>query len=180
MTIKTIIKMGHPTLKKVADLITQEEFNSLELKNLIQDLYETMKIEKGIGIAAPQVNISKQIALIELPPDSERYGILSQTPLLTIINPTIIILDTELQGYWEGCLSVPGLKGYVERARKIRVDYFDETGAGQTITAEGFLATVFQHELDHLFGVLYVERMMDLSKLMYLEEYKNFHELAPE
>ena len=175
MAVKTIIKMGHPTLKKVADLIAQEEFNSQGLKDLIGDLYETMKIEKGIGIAAPQVEISKQIALIELPADSERYGELEQTPLLIIINPTITILDHSLQGYWEGCLSVPGLKGHVERPKKIRVDYFDETGSFKTITAEGFLATVFQHELDHLFGLLYVERMTDLSKLVFLEEYDNFH-----
>lgn len=178
MAVKEIIKMGHPTLKKVADLITQEEFNSKELKDLINDLYETMKIEKGIGIAAPQINISKQIALIELPEDSDRYGKLEQTPLLTIINPIITVLDCSLQGYWEGCLSVPGLKGYVERPRHIQVDYFDETGNYKTITAEGFLATVFQHELDHLFGRLYVEQMKDLSKLMYLEEYDQFHRLT--
>jgi peptide deformylase len=177
MTIKSIIKMGHPALKRVADLITQEEFNSDELKDLIADLYETMKIEKGIGIAAPQIAISKQVALIELPEDSERYGILENTPLLTIINPIITILDSTLQGYWEGCLSVPGLKGHVERPRKIRVDYFDETGRYQTITSEGFLATVFQHELDHLFGYLYVERMSNLAKLAYLDEFKQFHEI---
>lgn len=178
MTVRTIIKMGHPTLKKVADLITQEEFNSEGLKDLISDLYETMKIEKGIGIAAPQVNISKQIALIELPEDSERYGKLEQTSLLTIINPTITLLDPSLQGYWEGCLSVPGLKGYVERPRHIKVDYVDETGTFKTIIAEGFLATVFQHELDHLFGVLYVERISDLSKFSYLEEFEQFHKVT--
>lgn len=177
MTIKTIIRMGHPTLKRVADLITQDEFNSQELKELLNDLYETMKIEKGIGIAAPQIGISKQVALIELPPDSDRYGELQATPLLTIINPVVTILDSTLQGFWEGCLSVPGLKGYVERPTKIRVDYFDISGVAQSITAEGFLATVFQHELDHLFGVLYVERMTNISQLMFIEEYKKFHEV---
>jgi peptide deformylase len=168
--------MGHPTLSLVADLITQEEFNSNELDTLLNDLHETMKIEKGIGIAAPQINISKQVALIELPSDSERYGDLDATPLLIIINPTITILDTDLQGYWEGCLSVPGLKGYVERPKKIKVDYYDQHGSFHTITAEGFLATVFQHELDHLFGKIYTERMTNISKLMFIEEFKQFHD----
>lgn len=175
MTVKTIIKMGHPTLKRVADLIAQEEFNSPGLKTLIADLYETMKIEKGIGIAAPQINISKQLALIELPEDNERYGKLEQTSLVIIINPTITVVDPTMQGYWEGCLSVPGIKGYVERPRHIKVDYFDELGASHSIIAEGFLATVFQHELDHLFGKVYVERMKDMTKFSYLEEYDQFH-----
>jgi peptide deformylase len=167
--------MGHPTLKRVADLITQEEFNTEALKDLIADLYETMKMEKGIGIAAPQINISKQIALIELPEDNERYGKLDKTPLLVIINPTITIIDSTLQGYWEGCLSVPGLKGYVERPKHIQVDYFDETGVEKSVELEGFLSTVFQHELDHLFGYVYIERMKDLSKITYLDEYDQFH-----
>jgi peptide deformylase len=167
--------MGHPTLKRVADLITQEEFNSDALKDLITDLYETMKLEKGIGIAAPQINISKQVALIELPEDNERYGLLEKTPLLIIINPTVKIIDSALQGYWEGCLSVPGLKGFVERPKHIQVDYFDETGVKKSIEVEGFLSTVFQHELDHLLGYVYIERMTDLSKITYLDEYNQFH-----
>lgn len=175
MTVHTVIRMGHPTLKRVADLITQDEFNSPALRELISDLYETMKLEKGIGIAAPQINISKQIALIELPEDNERYGKLEKTPLLVIINPTITVIDPTLQGYWEGCLSVPGLKGFVERPRHIRVDFFDEQGAEKSMEVEGFLSTVFQHELDHLFGYVYIERMKDLSKITYLDEYDQFH-----
>lgn len=174
MTVKTIIRMGHPTLKKVAELITQEEFNSPSLQELLTDLYDTMKVEQGIGIAAPQINVSKQVALIELPENSERYGNLESTSLITIINPTITVIDPTPQGFWEGCLSVPGLKGYVERPRAIRVDYFDETGRAQSILAEDFLSTVFQHELDHLFGNLYVERMQDLTKFSYNEEYSEF------
>ena len=116
--------------------------------------------------------------MIELPEDNERYGKLEKTALLTIINPIITVLDPTLQGYWEGCLSVPGLKGHVERPCHIKVDYVDETGTFQTITAEGFLATVFQHELDHLFGTLYVERISDLSKFAYLEEFEQFHKVT--
>jgi peptide deformylase len=166
--------MGHPTLKKVADLITQDEFNSPELKSLLEDMYDTMKVEEGIGIAAPQINVSKQVALIELPANSERYGTLEATELITIINPTITILDETKQGFWEGCLSVEGMLGFVERPRKIQVDFFDETGASKEIIAEGFLATVYQHELDHLFGKIYLERMTDMSKLAFLPEFREF------
>ena len=177
MTVKNIIRMGHPTLQRVADLITQDEFNSPMLHELLQDLYDTMKAEQGIGIAAPQIDIGKQVALIEIPSKSERYDNLEATKLITIINPTITIIDSTLQGFWEGCLSVPGLKGHVERPRSIRVDFFDETGAPHSIAAEGFLSTVFQHELDHLFGKVYVERMSDLSKLVFNEEYSQYHKL---
>jgi len=175
MAAQKVIRMGHPTLRKVADQLTPEEIKSPELKVLIQDMYDTMKVEGGIGIAAPQINISKQICLIELPKDSKRYGPLPETPLFIIINPKITFLTEEQQGFYEGCLSVPGLRGFVERPKKILVDYLDENGESKTIVAENFLATVFQHELDHLFGKLYVDRMTDMSKLSFTEEFDQFN-----
>ena len=87
-----------------------------------------------------------------------------------IFNPKITVLDKEKQGFWEGCLSVPGLRGYVERPRKVKIDYLDENADERTIEVEDFLATVFQHELDHLIGMLYVDRMEDVSTLMYEDE----------
>ena len=175
MAAQKVIRMGHPTLRKVADQLTPEEIKSPELKVLIQDMYDTMKVEGGIGIAAPQINISKQICLIELPKDSKRYGPLPETPLFIIINPKITFLTEEQQGFYEGCLSVPGLRGFVERPKKILVDYLDENGESKTIVAENFLATVFQHELDHLFGKLYVDRMTDMRKLSFTEEFDQFN-----
>ena len=179
MTSRTVIRMGHPTLKQVAEIVPISEIKSDEFKELLLDLYDTMKLEGGIGIAAPQINVSKQVALIEIPKNSPRYGELSGSPLFTIINPVITYLTDETQGFYEGCLSVPGMRGFVERPKKIQVDYLDEEGNEQTIIAEDFLATVFQHELDHLFGKLYVERMTDLSKLSFIEEFDQFNKKDP-
>lgn len=175
MAKRDVIRMGHPTLKKEADQVSLSEINSPEFKQLLVDLYDTMKEYGGIGIAAPQINVSKKVALIEIPAQSSRYGELEASPLLTIINPTIKYLTDEKQGFFEGCLSVPGLRGFVERPKKIEVHYFDENGTEKTIEVEGFLATVFQHELDHLFGKLYVERMTDMSKLSFIEEFDQFN-----
>jgi peptide deformylase len=175
MANRVVIRMGHPTLKKVADLVTPEEIKSAEFMELVQDMYDTMKVEGGIGIAAPQINVSKQICLIEIPKDSKRYGTLAPQELLVIINPIIKILNHELQGFYEGCLSVPGLRGFVERPKSIQVDYLNQYGEPQSIVANDFLATVFQHELDHLFGKLYVERMTDLTQLSFIEEFDLFN-----
>jgi peptide deformylase len=175
MTARKVIRMGHPTLRKVAELVPVSEIKSDEFKHLLQDLYDTMKVEGGIGIAAPQIDISKQVTLIELPSDNARYGTLDQTPLMIIINPVITILGPELQGFWEGCLSVPGLRGFVERPKKVQIDYLDENGDSKQIIAEDFLATVFQHELDHLFGKIYIDRITDMTKLSYSEEFAQFN-----
>lgn len=173
MAVRKVIRMGHPTLRKTAQDVTNEELHSPEFKHLIQDLYDTMKAEGGIGIAAPQIDVSKKITLIELPEHS-RYGDMAGTPLMIIINPKITYLDNSLQGFWEGCLSVPGLRGFVERPKKIKVDYLDENGHAKTIIAEDFLATVFQHELDHLFGKLYIDRITDTTMIAYNEEFAQF------
>jgi len=156
------------------------EINTPGFKALLKDMYDTMKVEGGIGIAAPQINVSKQITLIELPANSERYGTLESSALYIIINPEITIIDSELQGFWEGCLSVPGLRGYVERPQIIQIDYTDEFGEQQKVVAQNFLATVFQHELDHLFGKLYIDRITDTTKLSYLDEFAQFNSTKSE
>lgn len=175
MTVISVIRMGHPTLRKIAELVTLTELGTPEFKALLTDLYDTMKAEGGIGIAAPQINVSKQVALIELPSKSERYGNIQASELYVIINPEITIIDQELQGFWEGCLSLPGLRGFVERPKVVQIDYLDEHGNKKTIVAENFLSTVFQHELDHLFGKLFIDQMSDSTKLSYTEEYVEFN-----
>lgn len=174
MTVQNVIRMGHPTLRQEAAFVSLDEMRTPAFKQLLNDLYDTMKFEGGIGIAAPQINISKQVALIELPENNERYGELESAPLMVIINPVILNLTTELQGFWEGCLSVPGLKGYVERPKSVQINYLNEDGEKKEIIATDFLATVFQHELDHLFGKLYIDRITDPTKISYLEEYLKF------
>ena len=180
MAARKVIRMGHPTLRKVAELVDPKDLKTPEFKELLVDMYDTMKVEGGIGIAAPQINVSKQVTLIELPENNERYGELEGTPLMVIINPVITYLTQDNQGFWEGCLSVPGLRGYVERPKSIRVDYINEHGEAKSIEADDFLATVFQHELDHLFGKLYIDRITDTTKITYTEEFAEFVKSKPE
>ena len=174
MAIKEVTRMGNPVLRKEAEDLTKEEILSEDTRDLLQDMLDTMKAESGIGIAAPQIGVSKKVALISVPSDSERYTEAEESPMLFIFNPKITVLDDEVQGFWEGCLSVPGLRGFVERPRKVQIDFLDMNAQEQSIVVEGFLATVFQHELDHLFGKLYVDRITDMSKLTYNEEYSKF------
>ena len=174
MGAKRVIRMGHPTLRLKAKSLSKEEILSDETRDLVQDLIDTMEVEDGIGIAAPQINISKQVAIICVPDNSPRYPGSTPSGLNVIINPKITILDDELQGFWEGCLSVPGLRGFVKRPRKVQIDYLDLEAKEQTIIAENFLATVYQHELDHLFGHLYIDKVSDPSKLSYNEEFVQF------
>ena len=175
MAMREIIKMGNPTLRQGAIPLTKEEILSEETKDLIEEMREVMKEAEGIGLAAPQIGISKHLAIIEIPQDSERYPDSEETRLLIFINPQIKVLDEVKQGFWEGCLSVPGLRGFVERPRKIQIDYLNENAEEVSIVAEDFLATVFQHEIDHLNGILYIDKMTDTTKLSYNEEYVKYH-----
>lgn len=174
MTIKKVLRMGNPLLRLEAKELSKEEILSNETSELIQDMIDTMKHEGGIGIAAPQIGVSKQAAIIEIGEDNPRYPGLNGSGRFIIFNPIIEFLTQDLQGYWEGCLSVPGLRGFVERPSKIKISYIDQATHSQEIILEGFLATVFQHELDHLFGTLYVDRITDKSKLSFEEEYVNY------
>lgn len=175
MAVKPVLRMGHPLLREVAAPLEPSEILSEQTKQLINDMEETMKVEGGIGIAAPQIGVSVQATIIELPEESERYGTLGPSLRYVIFNPRISVIEETLQGFWEGCLSVPGLRGYVERPRKVRIEYLDENAQAQVIEPEGFLATVFQHELDHLFGTLYIDRIKDKSLLSFNDEFEKFH-----
>ncbi len=167
MSIRKIIKMGHPTLRLKAKPFTKKEIVSPQTKKLIKDMFLTMKKVGGIGLAAPQINVSKQLAIIEIPSESTRYPDAEKSQTYIIFNPKLKILSKKKQGFWEGCLSVPGLRGYVERPRKIQVNYLDELAKPQVLVVEDFLATVFQHELDHLFGELYVDKIKSTKFFSY-------------
>lgn len=166
MAVLKVARMGHPVLQKVARELTPEEIRSPEIARLLADMRETMQDYTGIGLAAPQVHQSLQMAIIELE-DTE-----DAAPFTVFFNPKITVLDPELQGFWEGCLSIPELRGYVERPRKIQVDFLDRDAKPARIVAEGFVATVIQHELDHLAGTLFVERIRDLKKLVFTDEFE--------
>ena len=170
MSAKEILKMGNPLLREVAQDFSAEEIKSRDTKDLLADMWDSLEAAGGIGLAAPQIGISKQLAVIKLSEESARYPDMEDSEAFVIFNPTITILDDSEQGFWEGCLSVPGLRGFVERPRKIRVDFLDENAEPRSVEVENFLATVFQHELDHLIGKLYVDRMKDITTLMFEDE----------
>ena len=170
MSIREIVKMGNPVLREVAEDFSVEEIKSTETKDLLEDMWDSLEAAGGIGLAAPQIGISKQLAIIKLSSESDRYPDMEDSETYVIFNPKISVIDDNEQGFWEGCLSIPGLRGYVERPRKIRVDFLDENASQKSIEIENFLATVFQHEIDHLYGTLYVEKMKDITTLTFEEE----------
>ena len=116
MAVREIIRMGHPTLRKVARELRQEEISTREIRNLVEDMVDTLNEAGGIGLAAPQINESVQLAIIQIPKLGSRYGELEALPLTVFVNPVIsMVAEAESAGNWEGCLSVPGLRGWVER-----------------------------------------------------------------
>lgn len=171
--IRPICRMGNPILRKKAEDISKDYLLSDDFRQLLIDLKDSMKHYGGIGIAAPQVGVDLQVAIIELN-GINRYGEEINLPLTAFINPRITYLTEEQQGFWEGCLSVPGLRGFVERPSRVRVNYLNEKGVEQELETQGFLATVLQHELDHLQGVLYIDRIKDPRLLAYQEEFEQF------
>ena len=174
MAVRKIIRMGHPTLRRRARPLRREELASQELHRLVSDMVDTLHDYGGIGLAAPQVNESVRLALIEIPGGPTRYGELDHMPLTVCVNPEIDVLDETSAGYWEGCLSIPGLRGFVERPQHIRVRYLDLEGGQRELEARGFLATVFQHEFDHLDGHLYIDRIRDPARLAFEEEFVRY------
>ena len=174
MAARPVITIGNPLLRDVARDLDEEEFRGGDVRRLAADLVDTMRKEGGIGIAAPQIGESVQLAIIEISDTSQRYPDMSPFDLEVFINPKISVVDETEQGFWEGCLSVPDLRGLVYRPRAVRVDYLGLDGDARTLEAEGFLATVVQHELDHLQGILFVDRIRDTTKLATLEDYRRF------
>ena len=162
--------MGHPVLRRRARPLRREELEGEALHRLVSDMVDTLHDYGGIGLAAPQVGESIRLALIEIPGGPTRYGKLDHMPLTVCVNPRVEILGETSAGYWEGCLSIPGLRGFVERPQHIRVEYLDLEGEHFEIEARGFLATVFQHEFDHLDGRLFVDRIQDPTRLAFEEE----------
>jgi peptide deformylase len=167
--------MGHPTLREIAKPYAPEDIGSKEFYSLIGDMKDTLEASGGIGLAAPQINVSEQVVIIEVPDSGTRYGDTEALPFTVYINPKISVIEEASAGYWEGCLSIPGMMGYVERPQHIVVDYLSDKGQKESLELKGFLATVFQHELDHLQGNLYIDHIKDLSLFTYENEYHEFH-----
>ena len=165
MAIRKVARLGHPVLRAPCRELTRAEIRSPATRRLVEDMRETMAEYAGVGLAAPQVHEPVRIAIVEFDPGDAERDLDEEQTSFTVFNPTTTVLDPTPAGYWEGCLSVPGMRGYVERPRRVRVDYLD---------ADGFLATVFQHELDHLDGVLYVDRLADPKLFAFNEEFSRY------
>lgn len=175
MAVKEICRMGHPVLRKASQDIAENDLFSPFIKSLTQDLIETMRANASIGLAAPQIGINLNVVVLEIAPNNNRYPYPEDLPLTVLYNPEIEVIDHSKKGFWEGCLSIPDLRGFVERPQKISVVHKDCENREQHFIAEQFLATVFQHEIDHLRGRLFIDHIQDFSKLSYWAEYKEFH-----
>jgi peptide deformylase len=161
--IHEILRMGDPRLLRVAPLVPDAMIGSAELDTLIADMFETMHHAGGVGLAAPQIGVDLQLVIFGFD-SSERYPDAPPVPQTILLNPVITPLSQDMEDGWEGCLSVPGMRGVVSRYSLIRYQGIDPKGEPIDRTAEGFHARVVQHECDHLIGRLYPSRITDFSK----------------
>ena len=158
MTVLPIRELGDPVLREPAREVTAEELASPEIQQLIDDMIETKRAANGAGIAAPQVGESLRIAIAEVEPDNPRYPYKPPIPLSVFVNPRLEPLDDETARINEGCLSIPNLRGELERHVNVRVRYLDRDGVKHAEVRRGLTAGTFQHEVDHLDGILFVDR----------------------
>lgn len=167
MTIHSILKMGDPRLLRIAQPV--QRFDTNELHLLVRDMFETMRSVNGAGLAAPQIGVDLQVVIFGSGNPNPRYPNRPQVPPTVLLNPVITPVGAEEEEDWEGCLSVPGLRGKVPRWLRIRYTGFDPYGDPIDRTAEGFHARVVQHECDHLVGKLYPMRVRDFAQFGYTE-----------
>jgi peptide deformylase len=158
MAVRPVLKMGEPLLRAVAAPVTRFD---AQLASLVADMDDTMRELRGAGIAAPQIGVSLRVVIFELE-DNPRYPDLTPVPYTVLVNPQLTPLGKEEDEGWEGCLSVPGMRGLVPRFKRLRYQGFDAEGVPIDRTVEGFHARVVQHEVDHLDGILFPQRVRDL------------------
>ncbi len=176
--ILKVARLGFPSLRTQAGPVPADRIKSKEFQRLIDDMIETMYEYNGVGLAAQQVHLPIQLAVLEVH-DHPRYPDMPDVPLTVLINPVVAILDLTLVEEWEGCLSVPDLRGRVPRFKQLRVTALGRDGEPVEIVASDFHARVIQHETDHLKGEVYLDRMPDMRSLGFLQEWQRFM-LKPE
>jgi peptide deformylase len=177
MSILKVARMGHPVLRAKARPLEAAEIRSTRIQQLIDDMFETMKEYQGVGLAAPQVHESVRLFVAGISrgteeEDDDEDG--EDVPLMELINPEISVVGRETVEDWEGCLSIPDIRGRVPRAQKILVRAYDRTGKRIEVRATGFTARVIQHETDHLDGVLFFDRMKEFGSLTFLDEFGKY------
>lgn len=168
MSILKVCRLGHPVLRLEARHIPKDVLTTPAIQTLIDNMMQTMVEYNGVGLAAPQVHESLSLAVIE------SHGPRGDIPMTVLVNPVVTVLDEELVEDWEGCLSIPDLRGRVPRWRELRVDALDRYGNKLELVAEDFAARVIQHEFDHLMGKVYLDRMRDLKTLAHLSEFQRY------
>jgi peptide deformylase len=184
MSILKIARMGHPVLRAKTRALHPSEIRTPRIQQLIDDMFETMKEYQGVGLAAPQVHASLRLFVAGFPPrrdeedeeedEDAREDDGEDVPMMTLINPEIEPVTRETVEDWEGCLSIPDIRGRVPRARQITVRGYDRTGKKVEMQASGFTARVIQHETDHLDGVLFLDRMKTFQSLTFLDEFGRY------
>jgi len=175
--IRPVLRMGDPRLLAKASPV--EDFHSEELKQLLVDMRDTMAYLNGAGLAAPQIGVGLRVVIFGVT-ENPRYPGVEEVPDTVLINPEITPLSEEMEEGWEGCLSVPGMRGWVPRWRRLRYRGFNEKGTPFEREVEGFHARVVQHEVDHLDGILYPMRIRDLTKFGFNDALFPDQDLPPE
>ncbi len=176
MAILKVSRLGHPVLRNVAHAIDPKRITSPEVQRLIDDMFDTMREYSGIGLAAPQVHEGLRlfVAGTAAKPIGSVVHDEGEMPLMALINPELTLVGEPTELGWEGCLSIPDIRGRVPRAPEVQVKAFDRAGRQVAFTAKGFPARVIQHEYDHLDGVLFFDRMTSFESLTFLEEYERY------
>ena len=172
MAILKIAKLGNPVLRSVAKPLSTKDVNAPEVQRLIRDMIETMREYEGVGLAAPQVHEELQVMVVEeLGGNNQKEKVI---PLTVLINPVLTVVSERVVEDWEGCLSIPDLRGLVPRYQEIKIQALDPQGKSLNFHARDFFARVIQHEHDHLLGKVFLERMRSLESLTYLKEYARY------
>ena len=174
MAILKVARMGHPVLRARARAIEPGAITSPRVQQLIDDMFETMHEYQGVGLAAPQVHESVRLFVAGFGPDDEDGDDRTRVPMMALVNPEITPLSPETVEDWEGCLSIPDIRGRVPRSRQILVRAYDRRGKRIELKASGFTARVIQHETDHLDGVLFFDRMKSFETLTFLDEFGRY------
>ena len=172
MGILKVARIGHPAVRARAVDLTAEQIAAPETQRLIDDMVETMHEYDGVGLAAPQVHVGLRLAVIEVAADDERAR--EAVPLLVLVNPVLRPIGKATVEGWEGCLSIPDLRGAVPRFRRVELRARDRHGKAFRVEAEDFFARVIQHECDHLEGSVYLDRMKEMRTLSFLDEWDRF------
>lgn len=173
MAILKVARLGHPVIRTPSEAVPKESIALAHMQQFIDDMVETMREYDGVGLAAPQVHVSKQMAVIEVT-DNRRYPGEKPVPLTVLINPRITTMSKKQLEDWEGCLSVNDFRGQVPRAESLEVEAYNRHGEKVKFHAHGFFARIIQHECDHLAGRVFLDRMPNLLTLSHLHEFVRY------